>query len=50
MVRRYNELGIDGMKDLRHEHPGGKPMLTEIEQAQLLLPITNSTRRWRIVE
>ena len=36
LVRRYNKLGIDGMKDLRHEHPGGKPMLTEIEQAQLL--------------
>ena len=36
LVRRYNELGIDGMKDKRHEHPGGKPMLTEIEQAQLL--------------
>jgi transposase len=36
LVRRYNELGVDGMKDLRHEHPGATPLLTEIEQAQLL--------------
>lgn len=36
LVRRYNELGIDGMKDKRHEHPGGKPILTEIELSQLL--------------
>ena len=36
LVRRYNAHGVDGLKDKRHEHPGGQPMLSEIQQAQLL--------------
>src|SRR4028119_869367 len=41
LVRRYNQLGVDGMKDQRHQHPGGKPILNEIEQAQLLQVLQN---------
>jgi transposase len=35
LVRRYNELGTDGLKDKRHQHPGCQPLLSEVEQAQL---------------
>ena len=41
LVRRYNQLGVNGMKDERHQHPGGKPILNEIEQAQLLQVLQN---------
>ncbi len=36
LVRRYNAQGQEGMKDKRHQHPGGQPLLNEIQQAQLL--------------
>ncbi len=36
LVRRYNAHGVDSMKDKRHEHPGAQPMLSEVQQAQLL--------------
>lgn len=36
LVRRYNQLGADGLKDFRHQHPGGQPLLSEVETAQLL--------------
>lgn len=36
LVRRYNQLGADGLKDKRHQHPGGEPLLSQVEAAQLL--------------
>lgn len=35
IVRRYNQLGPDGLGDRRHENPGGEPLLSEDQQAQL---------------
>ena len=35
-VRRYNQLGTNGLKDKRHQHPGAQPLLSVVEQAQLL--------------
>lgn len=35
LARRYNELGANGLKDKRHEHPGCQPILSEVQQAQL---------------
>jgi transposase len=35
-VRRYNQLGVNGLKDKRHQHPGSQPLLSLVEQAQLL--------------
>ena len=35
-VRRYNQLGAKGLKDKRHQHPGCQPLLSLVEQAQLL--------------
>ncbi|MEG4231486.1 helix-turn-helix domain-containing protein [Microcoleus sp. Pol11C3] len=36
LVRRYNQLGAKGLKDQRHQHPGTPPLLSVVEQAQLL--------------
>jgi transposase len=36
LVRRYNQLGAKGLKDKRHQHPGCQPLLSLVEQAQLL--------------
>ena len=36
LVRRYNQLGVNGLKDKRHQHPGSQPLLSVVEQAQLL--------------
>jgi transposase len=36
LVRRYNQLGAHGLKDKRHQHPGTQPLLSVVEQAQLL--------------
>ena len=36
LVRRYNQLGVNGLKDKRHQHPGTPPLLSVVEQAQLL--------------
>ncbi len=36
LVCRYNQLGINGLKDKRHQHPGAQPLLSVVEQAQLL--------------
>ncbi|GAB1537624.1 hypothetical protein NUACC21_02730 [Scytonema sp. NUACC21] len=41
LVRRYNTQGLLGMKDKRHQHPGGQPLLNEIQQAQLLQTLQN---------
>jgi transposase len=35
-VRRYNQLGTNRLKDKRHQHPGAQPLLSVVEQAQLL--------------
>jgi len=35
IVRRYNQLGPDGLGDRRHENPGGEPLLSEDQQALL---------------
>jgi hypothetical protein len=34
-VRRYNQLGANGLKDKRHQHPGTQPLLSVVEQAQM---------------
>jgi transposase len=36
LVRRYNQLGVNGLKDKRHQDPGSQPLLSLVEQAQLL--------------
>lgn len=35
LVRRYNQLGAAGLGDRRHNHPGGEPLLDDVQQAQL---------------
>ena len=35
IARRYNQQGVEAMRDGRYQHPGGQPMLSDIEQAQL---------------
>lgn len=35
IARRYNQLGTEGLIDRRRKHPGGEPMLSDIEQAEL---------------
>lgn len=35
IVRRYNQKGIEGLGDRRHDNPGGEPLLSEAQQAQL---------------
>jgi len=34
-VRRYNQLGANGLKDKRRQHPGTQPLLSVVEQAQM---------------
>lgn len=35
IARRYNQQGPNGLVDRRHQHPGGEPMLSDVQQAQL---------------
>ena len=35
IVGRYNQLGVDGLKDRRHQHQGPETLLSEIDQALL---------------
>ena len=35
IARRYNQSGLDGLKDRRHDHPGGQPLLSDVQQALL---------------
>lgn len=35
IVRRYNQDGPEGLGDRRHENPGGEPLLSQEQQAQL---------------
>src|SRR4028118_99300 len=35
-LRRDNQLGVNGLKDKRHQDPGSQPLLSLVEQAQLL--------------
>lgn len=42
-VRRYNQLGAKGLKDKRHKHPGCQPLLSQVEQAQLLQTLQTPT-------
>src|SRR4028119_2174989 len=35
LVRRYNQLGVNGLKDKRHQDPGSQPLLSLVEQAQI---------------
>ncbi len=35
LARRYNQSGPDGMGDRRHENPGGDPILSETQLAEL---------------
>jgi hypothetical protein len=34
-LRRDNQLGVKGLKDKRHQHPGSQPLLSLVEQAQM---------------
>ncbi len=43
LVRRYNQLGANGLKDKRHQHPGTPPLLSVVEQAQLLQTLRTPT-------
>ena len=42
-VRRYHQLGANGLKDQRHQHPGTQPLLSVGEQAQLLQTLQTPT-------
>lgn len=35
IARRYNQQGPNVLLDRRHQHPGGEPMLSDVQQAQL---------------
>ena len=35
LVKRYNELGIEGLGDLRHQNRGALPLIDDVQQAQL---------------
>lgn len=35
MIRRYNAAGADGILDRRHMNPGGTPLLTATQRAEL---------------
>lgn len=35
LVRGYNRIGPDSLGDKRREHPGGKTLLDDVQQAQL---------------
>lgn len=35
LVKRYNELGIEGLGDNRRQNQGAKPLINDVEQAQL---------------
>lgn len=36
LARRYNRSGIEGLGDRRNNNPGAKPLLDEVQSAQLL--------------
>jgi transposase len=35
LVKRYYELGIEGLGDLRHQNKGALPLIDDVQQAQL---------------
>lgn len=35
LVRSYNRIGPDSLRDLRHKNLGAKPLLNDVQQAQL---------------
>ncbi len=35
LINRYNQQGVEGLGDLRHNNPGKKPLLNDVQQAQL---------------
>ncbi len=35
LARRYNQQGVQGLLDGRHNNPGAAPLLSEVQQAQL---------------
>ena len=43
LVRRYNQLGANGLKDKRHQHPGTQPLLSVVEQAQMKQTLRTAT-------
>jgi transposase len=35
LVKRYNQLGEEGLKDMRHDNPGNDRVLSETQEAEL---------------
>ncbi len=35
LVKRYNQLGVEGLGDFRHQNIGAKPLIDDVQQAQL---------------
>lgn len=35
LVKRYNERGIEGLGDFRHQNKGASPLIDDVQQAQL---------------
>jgi transposase len=35
LVKRYNELGVEGLGDERHQNKGASPLIDDVQQAQL---------------
>jgi hypothetical protein len=42
LVRRYNQLGANGLKDKRHQHPGTQPLLLCCGTSTTVANFTNS--------
>ena len=45
-----NQLGANGLKDKRHQHPGTQPLLSLLEQAQMKQTLQTPNALWRMIE
>lgn len=43
-IRRYEEKGLDGLRDRRHDHPGPTPKVTPAWKAELLEAVEQDPR------
>ena len=49
LVKRYNAGGIEGLGDRRNQNPGTKPLIDDVEQAQLWQALQDKlglNRKW----
>ena len=50
LVKRYNQLGVEGYCDRRKKNPGAKPLIGDVEQAQLWQALQEKSLLRRIME